>query len=121
MLESDIHNNIISSQALLPSSAVTSIHTSNSSSANTNVELPGPSNITIATHSAQAQGSGPTRTEELILAELQKLSSRMSDMEQEMQSQTYTSMPKKRKKAKQVKVGSSPWWVLVYLQTPNQP
>ena len=94
--------NITSSQALLASSAVTSIHTSNSSAANANVELPGPSNTSIATHSAQAQGSAPTRTEELILAELQRLSSRMSNMEQEIQSKTYTSTPKKRKKARQV-------------------
>ena len=110
--------NITSSQALLASSAVTSIHTSNSPSVNANVELPGPSNISIATHSAQ--GSGPTRTEELILAELQKLSSRMSNMEQEMQSKTYTSTPKKRKKAKQVNKSREQYMVEVSVLTDTQ-
>ena len=56
----------------------------------------------MAAHSAQAQSSGPTRTEELILTELQNLSSRMSNIDQEMQLKTYTSIPIKREKAKQV-------------------
>ena len=38
------------------------------------------------------------RTEELILSELQKLSVRMSQVEQELQTDTFTSTPRKRKK-----------------------
>ena len=40
------------------------------------------------------------RTEELILTELQKLSARMSQVEQELQTDTFTSTPRKRKKAR---------------------
>ena len=42
----------------------------------------------------------PSRTEELILSELQKLSARMSNMEQELEADTVTSTPRKRKKSK---------------------
>ena len=42
----------------------------------------------------------PSRTEELIFSELQKLSARMSNMEQELHADTVTSTPKKRKKSK---------------------
>ena len=40
------------------------------------------------------------RTEELILSELQKLSARMTQVEQDLQTDTFTSTPRKRKKAK---------------------
>ena len=40
------------------------------------------------------------RTEELILSELQKLSARMTQVEQELQTDTFTSTPRKRKKPK---------------------
>ena len=42
----------------------------------------------------------PSRTEELILTELQKLSARMSNMEQELQADTVTSTPRKKRKSK---------------------
>ena len=42
----------------------------------------------------------PSRTEELTLSELQKLSACMSNMEQEVHTDTVTSTPRKRKKSK---------------------
>ena len=41
---------------------------------------------------------GQLRTDELILAELQKLSTRMTQIEQELQAETFTSTPRKSKR-----------------------
>ena len=50
--------------------------------------------------STQESQVRPSRTEELILTELQKLSARMSNMEQELHADTVTSTPRKRRKSK---------------------
>ena len=65
----------------------------------------GTSGLHTATTSHSAPVSRPpsqfsVRTEELILSELQKLSARMSQVEQELQTDTFTSTPRKRKKAR---------------------
>ena len=64
---------------------------------------------TASTHTVEISHSVPVsrapsqfsvRTEELILSELQKLSARMTQVEQELQTDTFTSTPRKRKKPK---------------------
>ena len=60
-----------------------------------------PATQTLNAYSAsgpQNSNPGPSRTEELILAELQRLSARMSNVEHELQADTFTSTPRKRKK-----------------------
>ena len=65
---------------------------------------PSPStSMQASTHSApvsRAPSQLSTRTEELILHELQKLSARMSQVEQDLQTDTFTSTPRRRKKAR---------------------
>ena len=55
------------------------------------------STTVITTMNSQPQ-QGNLRTEDLILAELQKLSARMTQVEQELHTDTFTSTPRKRKK-----------------------
>ena len=55
------------------------------------------STTVITTMNSQTQ-QGSLRTEDLILAELQKLSARMTQVEQELHTDTFTSTPRKRKK-----------------------
>ena len=55
------------------------------------------STTVITTMNSQTQQSG-LRAEDLILAELQKLSARMTQVEQELHTDTFTSTPRKRKK-----------------------
>ena len=60
-----------------------------------------PTSVDLATNSTAttlAPSGLSTRAEELILRELKKLSARMTHMEQEMQSDTFTSTPRRRKK-----------------------
>ena len=66
------------------------------------------SGSTVNTSASAATSSGGsvtqpnnTRTDELILAELQKLSARKTNVEQELQADTFTSTPRKRRRAKQ--------------------
>ena len=98
--------NITTSQAIMASSAVLSVNSSVSTSVNpvvtTSTRPPPPNTVTVTTSSTPGQSNGPSRTEELILNELQRLSARMSNMEQEIQSTTFTSVPRKRKKSRQV-------------------
>ena len=98
--------NITTSQAIMASSAVLGVNSSVNTSVNpvvTTSTPPPPANtVTVTTSSTSGQSNGPSRTEELILNELQKLSARMSNMEQEIQSTTFTSTPRKRKKSRQV-------------------
>ena len=94
--------NLSHSQAVMATSAVVSTSLNVDPETSDNTRAPTSSTTTLTTSTAQALGNGPTRTEELILAELQRLSARMSNMEQEMQSTTYTSTPRKRKKSRQL-------------------
>ena len=55
---------------------------------------------TQPTGGVRVPNQNPSRTEELILHELQRLSARMSCVEQELQADTFTSTPRRRKKAK---------------------
>ena len=98
--------NITTSQAIMASSAVLGVNSSVNTSVNpvvtTRIPPPPANTVTVTTSSTSGQPNGPSRTEELILNELQKLSARMSNMEQEFQSTTFTSTPRKRKKSRQV-------------------
>ena len=98
--------NITTSQAIMASSAVLSVNSSVNTSVNpvvtTSTRPPLPNTVTVTTNSTPGQSNGPSRTEELILNELQRLSARMSNMEQEIQSTTFTSTPRKMMKSRQV-------------------
>ena len=104
--------NMTPSKALLASLVVLSICTSSIPATSTSIESLGSGNTSMATCLAQAQGFGPTRTEELILAELR--------LREKIQSNFYTSMSKKRGK-NLIKVGNNPWRGSVYLQTLSPP
>ena len=93
--------NLTHSQAVMATSAVVSTNSNISPVTSENTRTLASSATAVPTSVPQTQGNGPTRTEELILAELQRLSARMSNMEQEIQSTTFTSTPKKRKKTRQ--------------------
>ena len=87
--------------SVMATSTVVSTSLNVDSETSDNTRAPTSSYTTLTTSAAQALGNGPRRTEELILAELQRLSARMSNVEQEIQSTTYTSTPRKRKKSRQ--------------------
>ena len=57
-------------------------------------EEPGVNSVAIS----QAPNMAPSKTEELILMKLQKLSAGMSKMKQEMQEITFSSTPRRRKR-----------------------
>ena len=66
-------------------------------SSGTSVIRDGSTSLTVASTTSAQQSP---RTEELILAELQKLSSRMTLVEQELQADTFTSTPRRRKRVR---------------------
>ena len=66
-----------------------------SSSCSVSRDVSTPLTVVSTTSSQQ-----PSRTEELILAELQKLSNRMTLVEQELQTETFTSTPRKRRRGR---------------------
>ena len=67
----------------------------------TGIEEPGISTVAVS----RAPNVVPSKTEELMLNELQKLSARMSQMEQEMQGNTFTSTTRRRKRVHTSRIG----------------
>ena len=97
-----VATNITPSQAIMASSAVLGVNSSVNPVVTTSTQPPVSNVVTVSTSLAQSHSNGPSRTEEPILSELQRLSARMSNMGQEIQSTTFTSTPRKRKKSRQV-------------------
>ena len=64
--------NLTHSQAIMATSAVVSTSLNIDSEISDNTRAPTSSATTLTTSTAQALGNGPMRTEELILAELQR-------------------------------------------------